>query len=341
MLMTIAVVVLALLLDQWWGEPRRYHPLVGFGYLANALEKKLNRAGLSAGVPSTVRLRMPERQRIWELLRSIFSGNLNRRERGLIALLCMLGAPLLAALWLQYYLLRAPWPIALGGQAIILYLVIGRQSLRAHALAVLHALQRNDIVVARLAVAKIVTRDTERADVTAVSGAAVETVLENGSDALFASLFWFIVAGLPGAVVHRAANTLDAMWGYRNERFNEFGWAAARLDDVLNYIPARLTAFAYALCGHTRRALRCWRKQAPAWSSPNAGPVMAAGAGALALQLGGAALYNGVAEARPVLGEGRSAQPDDIGRALQLLDRSLLLWLIALSITTLCARWLF
>jgi adenosylcobinamide-phosphate synthase len=341
MLMTLAIVVLALLLDQWLGEPRHYHPLVGFGNAANSLEKKLNRVGVSAAAPSKVRLRIPEWQRGWELLRSIFSGNLNRRERGLIALLCMLGVPLLAVLWLQYYLLRAPWPIALGGQAVILYVVIGRQSLRAHALAVAHALQRNDIVVARRAVGKIVTRDTERADDTAVSGAAVETVLENGSDALFASLFWFIVAGLPGAVVHRAANTLDAMWGYRNERFNEFGWAAARFDDLLNYIPARLTALAYALSGRTRSALHCWRTQAPLWSSPNAGPVMAAGAGALQLQLGGAALYNGIAEARPVLGEGRAAQADDIGRALNLLDRSLALWLIVLLITALCARWLF
>ncbi|MET0377713.1 MAG: regulatory signaling modulator protein AmpE, partial [Spongiibacteraceae bacterium] len=165
-----------------------------------------------------------------------------------------------------------------------------------------------------------------------VSKAAVETVLENGSDAIFASLFWFAVAGLPGVVLHRAANTLDAMWGYRNARFNEFGCAAARIDDVLNLIPARLTAIAYALSGQCANALRSWRAQASSWSSPNAGPVMAAGAGALGLQLGGAAMYHGAMENRPALGFGRSAQAADIQRALTLLDRSLLLWLLALCV---------
>jgi len=335
MSITLAAIALALLLDQWLGETHRYHPLVGFGRLANALEKKLNRA-----VAISNNSRRPRNWGARELSHSIFSLTLTRRERGLLALLCMIGAPLLGALLLQNYLSLAWWPLQVCGQAVILYVAIGRQSLREHALAVSNALQRNDIVVARRAVSRIVTRDTERADATAVSSAAVETVLENGSDALFASLFWFIVAGVPGAVVHRAANTLDAMWGYRTERFNEFGWAAARFDDLLNYIPARLTAIAYALSGQTQRALHCWRTQAPLWSSPNAGPVMAAGAGALGLQLGGVAIYNGVPEMRPPLGSGRVAQPDDIRRALNLLDRSLALWLGVLVLFIGTIHWL-
>ncbi|HSB95536.1 MAG TPA: adenosylcobinamide-phosphate synthase CbiB [Spongiibacteraceae bacterium] len=335
MLITLTAIVLALLLDQWLGETRRYHPLVGFGRLANALEKKLNRA-----VAIADNSRLPRNWGALELLHSIFSLTLTRRERGLLALLCMVGAPLLGALLLCNYLALAWWPLQVCGQAVILYVAIGRQSLREHALAVANALQRNDIVVARRAVSRIVTRDTERADAATVSSAAVETVLENGSDALFASLFWFIVAGLPGAVVHRAANTLDAMWGYRTERFNEFGWAAARFDDLLNYIPARLTAVAYALSGQTQRALHCWRTQAPLWSSPNAGPVMAAGAGALGLQLGGAAIYNGVVEIRPPLGSGRAAQPGDIRRALHLLDRSLAIWLGVLVLFAGAMHWL-
>jgi adenosylcobinamide-phosphate synthase len=262
------------------------------------------------------------------------------RQHGLFGLLCMCGVPLLAALLLQIYLLQQWWPITLIGEALVLYLAIGRQSLRVHALSVANALQRNDMLVARRAVARIVTRDTERADAQAVSTAAVETVLENGSDALFASIFWFIVAGVPGVVLHRTANTLDAMWGYRNARFDEFGWAAARFDDLLNYIPARLTALAYALSGKTRTALRCWRAQAPRWSSPNAGPVMAAGAGALGLQLGGVASYAGRTELRPVLGEGRAARAEDIRRALWLVDRSLVLWLFAL-LALFFLGWLF
>ena len=133
--------------------------------------------------------------------------------------------------------------------------------------------------------------------------------------------------GGAGAVLFRLANTLDAMWGYRTERFLRFGWAAARIDDVLNYLPARLTALSYALFGKTRRALACWRKQAPLWDSPNAGPVMSAGAGSLGVALGGSAIYHGQLEQRPVLGEGRPARGEDIPRALTLLRRSTALWL--------------
>ena len=124
-------------------------------------------------------------------------------------------------------------------------------------------------------------------------------------------------------------------WGYKTERFLRFGWAAARIDDLLNFIPARLTALSYAAFGETRRALACWRKQAPVWESPNAGPVMSAGAGSLGLALGGPAIYHGQLEERPVLGEGRPARGEDIPRALSLMRRSTVLWLVALF----CIGW--
>jgi adenosylcobinamide-phosphate synthase len=161
----------------------------------------------------------------------------------------------------------------------------------------------------------------------------VESVLENGNDGVFGALFWFLLAGGAGALAFRLANTLDAMWGYKNARFLHYGWAAARLDDVLDYIPARLTALTYALLGKTRTALRCWRAQAPVWDSPNAGPVMAAGAGTLGIQLGGPACYQGEWHQRPILGEGRPAQPADIERALALVRHGVYLWLaLALSV---------
>lgn len=299
----ITVIVLAVLLDQWLGEPRRWHPLVGFGAFANRIESALNSGDESA-----------------------------RYAKGVVAWLGVVGFPVLLAFALQIFFAKLPWLFTVLGEALVVYFAIGRRSLIDHARAVAHALTANDLNQARQVVSMIVTRDTRELDESGVSKAAVETVLENGSDAIFASLFWFAVAGLPGVVLHRAANTLDAMWGYRNTRFNEFGCAAARIDDVLNLIPARLTALAYAVSGQWANALRSWRVQASSWSSPNAGPVMAAGAGALGLQLGGAAIYHGATEGRPLLGFGRSAEAADIQRALALLDRSLLVWLLALCV---------
>jgi adenosylcobinamide-phosphate synthase len=284
----------AVLLDRLLGEVTRFHPLVGFGNLAAAIEKKLNSRSIT---------------------------------NGLLAWLLAIGPWLALAVWLRPL---APFAV----DVVLLYFAIGAQSLGEHAEAIARPLQAGQLDDARRRVSWIVSRDTSALDASGIAKAGVESVLENGNDAIFGALFWFTVLGGPGALLFRLANTLDAMWGYRTERYNLFGRFAARFDDALNFLPARLTALSYALLGHTRMALRCWRQQAAGWDSPNAGPVMAAGAGSLGVALGGAAIYHGAEEIRPPLGLGPAPVAADLRRAVSLVNNSLWLWLAALFLIT-------
>jgi adenosylcobinamide-phosphate synthase len=282
------------LLDRLLGETRRWHPLVGFGNWAAALESKLNRCTLPSG---------------------------------LLAWLLAVGPWVALAGWLRPF---APFTC----DVVLLYFALGAQSLFEHAEAIAKPLQEGRLDEARQRVGWIVSRETGQLDETGVAKAGVESVLENGNDAIFGTLFWFALLGGPGALLFRLANTLDAMWGYRTERYNLFGRVAARTDDLLNWLPARLTALSYALLGHTRTAFNCWRTQAPGWDSPNAGPVMAAGAGSLGIALGGAAIYHGHEEIRPPLGQGPAPVAADLRRAIALVRNSLWLWLACLFILT-------
>jgi adenosylcobinamide-phosphate synthase len=278
-------------LDAALGEPRRWHPLVGFGCLAGKFEATLNTGSA-------------------------------RKVRGLAAWSACVLPPVLVATAI------CRLPLGWVGDALLLYFALGARSLGEHGLRVANDLDANGLNAAREHVGWMVSRNTAQLDESGVAKAAVESVLENGNDAVFGALFWFVLLGGPGALLFRLANTLDAMWGYRNQRYLHFGWAAARIDDVLNFVPARLTALSYALLGKTASALACWREQAPQWDSPNAGPVMAAGAGALDVRLGGAAIYRGVLEDRPLLGTEQAPQAGDIRRAVALVRKSLLLWLV-------------
>lgn len=285
---------LALLLDFLLGEPKRFHPLVGFGYLADKVERRLNQGANKfwCGVSA------------WALV----------------------VLPITAAVFLLDQLMGGWWLSVFCG-----WLALGWQSLRQHGSWVSTALLAGDLAEARTKLGWIVSRDTTELDASAISRGGIESVLENGSDAVFAALFWLAVAGAPGVVLYRLCNTLDAMWGYRNARFERFGKFAARVDDVLNYIPARLTALTYALVGSFATAIKAWRLQAGQWYSPNAGVVMATGAGALQLELGGAAVYHGKLKQRPTLGIGKSPQANDMQRSIRLLDRGVMLWaLVAL-----------
>ncbi|WP_296255373.1 MULTISPECIES: adenosylcobinamide-phosphate synthase CbiB [unclassified Pseudomonas] len=298
--MSVALLSVAgVALDALLGEPKRNHPLVAFGRYAERIEQRFNGGGRgwrSHGVTAWFIAVIP-----LTLLVTFFS-------------------------WLPY----VGWLVEVAA----LYCALGLRSLGEHVEPVTQALRSENLEEARRRVGYLVSRQTSELDATDVARAATESVLENGSDAVFAAIFWFVVLGAPGVVLYRLSNTLDAMWGYRNERFERFGWAAAKIDDLLNYIPARLVALTYALLGKTRLALRCWHTQAPKWDSPNAGPVMAAGAGALGVELGGAAIYHGELHQRPLLGEGAPADADSIDRGWQLVQRGVWLWLLILCLGT-------
>lgn len=316
-LISVAIVLVALLLDFLLGELRRGHPLVAFGNWAIAIEKRLNRDNFYKENTST-------KGKAW-LVRMI----------GLVAW-CGAVVPICYVFFLvEQYLLS---PVVKGDYwywlfaSSMLYLCIGWQSLLQHAKAIIRPLKQSDMQGARFATSMIVSRETAQLNENQISVAATESVLENGADAIFSAIFWFLLFGVSGVVLYRLANTLDAMWGYKNNRFYYFGWAAARIDDLLNLIPARLTALSYVLLGNSHNAWQCWRSQGINWKSPNAGPVMASGAGALNVRLGGGSVYHGVYQERPVLGLDTSPKADRyaIQGACYLVDRVLLLWLVAL-----------
>lgn len=295
------IVLIAVLLDQMLGEMSRWHPLVGFGNLAQLVEHRL----IGAETPA-------EPQIITRL-------------KGCLAVLttCLPFVFIASRLTSNHYF----GPIVDIG---ILYLAIGARSLRSHAISVAKVLDQGDLAGARARVALMVSRETAQMEETDVRKAAIESVLENGNDAIFATLFWYLVGGAPGAVLYRLVNTLDAMWGYKTERYLHFGWAAARFDDLLNWIPARLTAVTYMTVGSWFVGWQCWQKQARSWYSPNAGPVLAAGAGALNLRLGGPAMYHGQLKERPILGDGKVPERGDIERAVDLVQKGLCIW-VAIS----------
>jgi len=311
-LMLCCAQIIALVLDHFLGEPGRFHPLIGFGKLYAFLEKHLNKhsTARSEGILPT---------KICGVVAWLF------------ALLPILWVSLLILDWLARFSGLLFWLMNI----FILYLAIGHKSLKQHSHWVAKPLSEGDLDEARQKVSWLVSRQTEQMEERQITKACIESVLENGSDAVYGALFWFLIAGAPGAILYRLANTLDASWGYRNHRFKSFGWCAARMDDLLNLIPARICALCYSLCGNIWNALESWQRinrwrktEGKGIGSPNAGIVMASGAGALNLSLGGAAVYGGERLIKPELGRGRIPDFKDISRATRLLDRSLMLFFV-------------
>ncbi|HEX2072450.1 MAG TPA: cobalamin biosynthesis protein [Geodermatophilus sp.] len=278
--------------DLLLADPRRGHPVAGFGAAAAALERRVWRDSRPVGAGYAAAL-------------VVAAGGLGTvLHRGTA------GRPAARTLITA----AATWTV-LGGTSL------GRAAAAMH-----RRLAADDLPAARALLPTLAGRDPRALDGAELARATVESVAENTSDAAVAPLFWGAVAGLPGLLAYRAVNTLDAMVGHRSPRYARFGWAAARADDVANWAPARLTAAltvasAPLAGGSARGALRTWRRDGAAHPSPNAGRCEAALAGALGLRLGGRNVYGSRVEDRPVLGSGRAPAAGDVLRAVRLSRR--------------------
>jgi adenosylcobinamide-phosphate synthase len=282
--------VVGVVADRLLADPRRGHPVAGFGRVAGALERRVRRDSVVAGAG--------------------------------FAALCV-AAP--TALGLAGEHLAARRPILLGAlTAMGTWAVLGGESLGREAREMARLLQADDLPAARRRLSHLCARDPQRAGPGDLVRATVESVAENTGDAVVGPLLWGAVAGLPGLFGYRAVNTLDAMVGYRDERYLRFGRVAARADDLANLVPARVTglltvAAAPVVGGGLRSTARVLRADRRAHPSPNAGWCEAAAAGALGVALGGTNSYGGHAEERPRLGgAARAPEAADIDRAVRL-----------------------
>jgi adenosylcobinamide-phosphate synthase len=276
--------------DRLLGDPRRLHPVAGFGSLAAGLERR---------------------------------AYADSRGRGALYAVLLVGGAATAGVLVERTARRRRPVVHVVVVAACAWAVLGSRSLEREAAGVQAFLAEDDLPGARHRLTHLVGRDTASLDESEVARAVVESVAENTADAVVAPLLWGAAAGVPGLLLYRAANTLDAMVGHHSERYERFGWASARLDDLLNLPASRVTGLLglAAAPARARPSWRAWRRDARRHPSPNAGVPEAVFAGALDLRLGGTNHYGKHVEQRARLGDGRPAGPHDIRRATRLARR--------------------
>jgi adenosylcobinamide-phosphate synthase len=303
------VVALALGLEAALGYPAALrHPVAWPAALIEGLERRWNDPAASAS---------------------------RRRWLGLALVVLLVAASILGGAAIQAVLGSTLAGLTLV--ALIATVGLAQRSLHDHVAAVLAPLQAGDLPAARLAVSLIVGRDTAELDAQGVAAAALESLAESFNDGVVAPAFWLLVGGLPGLFAYKSVNTADSLVGHKEPRWRAFGWASARTDDLLNLLPARLAGALIVLAGGG--GWRTMLRDAPGHASPNAGWPEAAMAGALGVQLGGDARYDGVATTRPTFGDGSRPGVADLERGLKLYRRACLqLWLIPLGIGLALAR---
>lgn len=304
-----AMMLIALMIDAMIGWPeglyrRIGHPVTWIGALIAALERRLNR---------------PDRRRGWRI----------RAGAALVALVVVAAA--LPAMLVQQAL-PSGWAGALVG-GILAWPFLAIRSLHEHVAAVARPLGAGDIGAARRSVSMIVGRDPSRLDAGGIARAALESLAENASDGIVAPLFWGVVAGLPGIAVYKAVNTMDSMIGHRTPRHEAFGKTAARLDDLANWFPARLTGLMMALVsGRGRTAFRVMMADARSHRSPNAGWPEAAMAGGLGVRLSGPRAYADRQVEEPwVNGGAPDPTPEALRHGLALYRRTMFCLAILLA----------
>ena len=305
-------ILCALVLDQLIGDPQGWpHPVRWIGALAAGVEK---------------RLRYRWHNQIWAGV------------CGLLLVLTVTGVMTWTMLWGlgQLHQLASD----LGG-IIILWTTFAAKDLRLHSMRVYQALKRKDIHAARQAVSMLVGRETAELDAPEISRACVESVAENSVDGVIAPVFFAFLLGPLGAVVYKAVNTLDSMWGYTTGGYKDFGMAAARFDDVVNWLPARLGALVLLLGGGllgypAQRGWRIFFRDRSKHISPNAGQAEAAMAGLLQVQLGGEGRYHGQTSHRPQLGDPVFPQsPEHILQANRLAGMAVVLTVVGMLLVRL------
>jgi len=312
--MDIALTFVALLIELMIGYPDRLvhligHPVTWIGSMIDLLDRTLNRESMS---------------------------DTARQMAGILGILAVIGVVAAMAYLLQHN--RLPWPLGPAIAAVMASTLIAQRSLYRHVADVAEALDRDGIMAGRKAVSRIVGRDPEALDEAGVARAAIESLAENFSDGVVAPVFWLLVGGLVTGSVYKAINTADSMIGHRTRRHASFGWAAARLDDIVNLPASRLSALlivAAAGIASDTSAAGAWRavwRDASRHRSPNAGYPEAAMAGALGLKLAGPRLYGGVLVEDATMGSGRrQATAGDIRAALILYRRADAILIAAIS----------
>ena len=301
--MSAVAMLIALLLDVAVGWPkwlfaRIGHPVSWLGAVISWADRRFNHTAAGEGA---------------------------RRRAGVAVALCIILGVAVLAWGVSETLPSGAWGVVLAG--VLAWPLVAARSLHDHVLAVAEPLDEGDIEGAREAIAMIVGRDPETLDEAGMARAALESLAENASDGVVAPLFWGVIFGLPGIAVYKAINTMDSMIGYRTPRHLAFGWAAARIDDVANFIPARLTGVLIALSSRARgTAYRTMKRDASGHRSPNAGWPEAAMAGALGVRLSGPRNYAEGPSDDPFLNPvGGDPRPEDILLGLRLFRRTVLL----------------